>query len=187
MAENDTDLEVEVEEIAEAPEVLEGEEDTTDYKALALKNAGIAKRYKTKFEKAKLAQKVDKGVEKALEIEKKEKKEFDYGELAFLEAKGVSEEDQDFILKEVQQTGKGLKDVLNFKYVQEELKSRKDERIVKNALPTSKRSSGAAKDDVDYWIQKGEMPSRAENPELYRKIRKEKERRELEHQSTPPR
>ena len=187
MAENETDLEVEVEEITEAPEVLEGEEDTTDYKALALKNAGIAKRYKTKFEKAKLAQKVDKGVEKALEVEKKEKKELDYGELAFLEAKGVSEEDHDYILKEVQQTGKGLKDVLNFKYVQEGLKSRKDERVVKNALPTSKRSSGAAKDDVDYWIQKGEMPLRAENPELYRKIRKEKERRELEHQSNPPR
>ena len=43
----------EVDEIEELPELEEGEDDTTDYKALALKNAGIAKRFKTKFEKTK--------------------------------------------------------------------------------------------------------------------------------------
>jgi len=171
-------------EIVEIPEVGEGEEDLTDYKALALKNAGIAKRYKTKFEKSKIATKVEKGVEKELE---KQTKNTDYGQLAFLESKGVSEDDYDYILEEVKQTGKELKDVLKFKYVQEELTNRKGDRETKNALPTSKRSSSGTKDDVSYWLAKGEMPSRADNPELYRKVRKEKERIELSYNSHPRR
>ncbi len=51
---NDEIVEQEVEEIEELPEVEEGQEDTTDYKALALRNAGIAKRLKTKLEKSKV-------------------------------------------------------------------------------------------------------------------------------------
>ena len=105
---------------------------------------------------------------------------FDYGQMALLEVRGIPEEDHDFLLEEVKTTGKELKDVLNFKYVQEELKNRKDKRTVETALPSgSKRSSGAARDSTDYWLAKGEMPDRAQNPELYRKVRKERERLEL--------
>ena len=62
------DIKVGVEdEIVELPETVEGEDDLTDYKALAAKNAGIAQRYKTKFEKSQIAKQVEKGVEKELE------------------------------------------------------------------------------------------------------------------------
>ena len=76
MAENETEIEGE-EEIEDAPELEEGQEDTTDYKALAAKNAGIAKRLKTKLEKSKIEKKVEKGVEKVLN-----KQGFDYAEKA---------------------------------------------------------------------------------------------------------
>jgi len=174
---------VEVEELAELPEVVEGEEDTTDYKTLASQHLASAKRFKKLYDKEKLDKKVEAKVEK--ELEKKETEKTDYGQMAFLESKGVSEEDYDFVLGEVKGTGKELREVLKFKYVQEELKNRKEARETKTALPTSKRSSGAASNETDYWIAKGEMPKREDNPELYRKVRKEKERLELSHQSSP--
>jgi hypothetical protein len=186
MEKNEQD--VEVEEIEDVPEIADGQEDTTDYKALAAKNAGIARRYKTKFEKSKIATKVEKGVEKELgKIEKQTKDGFDYGEMAYLESKKVAEDDYDYLLKEVQQTGKELRDVLKFKYVLEELKARSDGRMTKNALPTSKRSGGSAQSEVDYWISQGKMPDKAENPKLFREVRKEKERIELERLKSPPR
>jgi len=91
----------------------------------------------------------------------------------------------DYLLDEVKGTGKELRDVLKFKYVQEELKNREETRKVKTALPPgTKRSGNSVKDDVDFWIQKGEMPNRADNPDLYRKVRKEKERLELSHRGS---
>src|SRR3990167_6614560 len=174
---------VEVDELPTLPEIREGEEDTTDYKTLASQFASSAKRYKKLYDKEKLDKKVEAKVEK--ELEKKEVEKTDYGQMAFLETRGVPEEDYDFVLGEAKSTGKELREVLKFKYVQEELKNRKEVRETKNALPTSKRSSSAAHNEVDYWIAKGEMPKRDENPELYRKIRKERERLELSHQSSP--
>ena len=147
--------------------------DDTDWKARAeelerkRREEGIRNRERTKTLKAQLDSLQQKSQDKI------ENKGLDYGQLAYLEAKGVPEEDHDFLLKEVAETGKGLKDVLSFKYVQEELRNRKEGRETKAALPTSKRSSAGTRDDVSEWIARGEMPSRRENPELYRKVRKE--------------
>lgn len=174
------------EELAELPEVEEGEEDITDYKTLAFQHLQSAKRFKKLLDKERLNKKVEEGVEKEIE-KKREKTGFDYGQLAFLETKGVPEEDHDYLLKEANESGKELKEVLKFKYVQEELKSMAEERAAKNAIPTSKRSSGAANNEVEYWIAKGEMPLRKENPELFRKIRKERERLELAYRENPRR
>src|SRR3990167_5430128 len=136
MSTNENRVEIE-EEIVEVLEVPAGEEDLTDYKAIAARNAGIAKRYKTKADKLAIASKVEKGVVKELEKEKRtEKKEFDYAELAYLETKGVAEEDHAWLFEEAQTTGKSLKALLGFNYVKEELKGFKDARATKSAIPS---------------------------------------------------
>jgi len=136
------------------------ESETTDWKAEAMKaqelarqQAGIAKRNATRLKKLR---------EQAQQPEKKESKSskdksgFDYGELAYLTAKGISDEDHDFLLNEAKSTGKELKDILGFKYVQESLKARSDDRKAKEATPSSSRSGNAGRDSVDYWLAKVE-------------------------------
>lgn len=139
--------ELEVEEIDEIVETKdEDDNDTTDWKALALKNQGIAKRFKTKFEKAKEV-KVD-----ADEPKEPEKEGFDYAELAYLTAKGISDEDVSFVEETAKNTGKQLKDLLGTKWFQAELQERKEERITKDAVPGgSRRSNSSSKDNMDYW------------------------------------
>jgi len=145
-----------IEAIEELPEEVEGEE--TDWKALALKNQGIAKRLKTKLEKKDEEKPEVKPVKKKSVTKKT--KGFDYGQLAYLESKGVTnEKDQEYLLAEVENTGKELKDVLEFKYVKEELAGFKDDRASTDAIPDgTKRSTQTSRDKVDYWIAKDEMP-----------------------------
>ncbi len=174
--------ELEVEEVDEIVETKDEEgNDLTDWKALALKNQGIAKRFKTKLEKAKEAEKII--PEKKSEPEKKEeKKDFDNADYAYLAVKGYeTDEEIAFIKGELEKTGKTLREILNYNYVQEELKSIKDEKAAKDATPKgSKRTGGAsAKDDVDYWLAKGdeELPP-SDQRELRRKVVLAREQRD---------
>lgn len=177
-------------EIVEIKDETTGE-DKTDWKALALAQNEAAKQYEglsrrnfTDLEKLRSDPRLKE--EEKPKATAKTNDGFDYGQLAYLASKGVSDEDMDFLQEEVKTTGKELKDILGFKYVQEELKTRKESRETQDALPTSKRSSGASHDSVDYWVKKGEMPNRDGNPELYRKVRKEKERLDLERNKYRP-
>lgn len=167
MPENE-DLKVDgLEELSELPgEVEEGQEDTTDWKAEAEKYHGMASRSYKALKKIKSTP--PKPVEQPKAEPKKEPEGFGYGEKAYLKASGVDSEDFDFVSDEIRSTGKSIEEVLAFKYVQEELKGRKDQRIVADATPKgSKRSAGSSKDQVDYWLAKGELPS---DPMLARKV-----------------
>lgn len=161
--------ELEVEEIADIVETKDDEgNDLTDWKALALKNQGIAKRFKTKLEKAKELVKAN--VEKPKIPEKKEKEGFDYAEKAFLKANNIQKDEYDFVQEVIKSTGKSLDDVLESKYFQNELQERREESETKKAIPEgTKRSSGAPMDSVDYWLAKGELPPK-EQSELRRKV-----------------
>lgn len=102
-----------------------------------------------------------------------EKDSFDYGELAYLEAKKVPEEVHDYLLKEIQSTSKGLKELLGFKYVQEEMEKITAEKASDDAIPPGKkRGSGTSmKSSVDYWVKKGELPPNTpENQKLRRDV-----------------
>jgi len=159
--------ELEQEQIEEIKDIPEDELDTTDWKAEALKNAGIAKRYKTKYEKS-FDKKEEKPLEKA--IEKESKKEFDYAEKAFLKASGINSDEFGLVLDVMQNTGKKIDDILESKYFQAELKERRDAQKSKEAIPEgTKRSGGSAKDTVEYWITKGELPP-VEEYELRRQV-----------------
>ncbi len=169
--------ELEVEEIDEIVEEKDEEgNDTTDWKSLALKNQGIAKRLKTKLEKAK-----DKAKEPPKEIddkpEPKEKQGFDYAEKAFLTANGIKIDEYPLVEEVMKSTGKSLEEVLEAKYFQAELKEMRELKASKDAIPSgSKRSVTSARDTVDYWISKGELPP-LDQPELRRKVVQEKTKR----------
>lgn len=150
--------EVEVEETEDIEDVSEDieESDTTDWKAEALKARGIAKRYETKFKKLQ-----EKPVAEAKTVEEKkvEKKGFDYGEKAYLRSSGIEPSEFDFVYEVMSNTGKPMEDVLESKYFQAELKERRDAKASKEALPSgSKRSGQVARDSVEYWLAKGELP-----------------------------
>lgn len=177
--ENDQNLELEnnEQETTEGNEAEQQEKPAEKPKLTPEQIKGIKQRQFTKLAK-------ELGIEVAKpESGKKsqlEKKEFDYGELAYLAAKGVPDEDLDFLFEEAQTTGKPLKALLGFNYVKEELKNRKEARETKEALPKgSKRSGASPKNDVDYWINKGELPP-PDQVELRRKVVNERIKREKE-------
>lgn len=126
-------------------------DETIDWKAKALELKGLNKRRATKLGKLKEA--YSRATPTPAPSPEPVKKGLDYAELAYLEAKGISQdEDQSFIYQEVQSTGKPLKEIVGFKYIQEELQKRKDARVTQEAMPPSSNRSGqSAKDSVDYW------------------------------------
>jgi hypothetical protein len=161
-----------IEDVIEVPEIIEATDeegnDVTDWKALAqankelaLKNQGIAKRYRTKFEKSKEVKPVV--VEPVAKVEPKSDN-LDYGQKAFLIANGVKEADEIGLVKDIMaNTGKSLDDVMASKYFQAELKELRDAKVVAEAVPSgSKRTGQSSKSTVEYWIAKGELPPVAE-------------------------
>lgn len=106
-------------------------------------------------------------------------KEFDYGQKAFLVAKGYdTDEEESFLFKEVSETGKTLSQVLSFNYVQEQLKALKEQKNSEGAIPrgSGERGGQGNRNSVDYWIQKGELPPE-DQIEMRRKVVNEKLKR----------
>lgn len=167
----------------------EPEGDQIDWEAEAKKARATAKRYHTshkQFQELKRAQ-ADAEVKTKADAKKSkpeapvEKINFDYGELAYLEAKGVSDRDHDFLLGEAKSTGKELKDLLGFQYVQEELKLRKEARTAQDALPAgSGRSTSSGSSSAEYWyskLQRDEITlAQIPDTKLRREVRKMKEK-----------
>jgi len=151
--ENQIDEEVESDEV----ESTEQEVEQTDWKAEALKYKAILDRNKNK---KPTEQKVNKS------------NDLDYGQKAFLTAKGIDTDNKGelgLVKNIMQDTGKSLEDVLSSKYFQAELKEMRDLKASSNAIPNGKRSGTASQDSVDYWIAKGELPP-ASDRELRQKV-----------------
>ena len=151
--------------------------DDTDWKAEALKARGIAKRNATRLEKLKKAAqtKVETATPPVKKKEKEEKDGFDYAEKAYLRSSGIHADEYDLVMEVMRSTGKSLDEVLEAKYFQAELKERREAKETKNAIPAgSKRAAPAARDSVEYWIAKGELPPR-DQVELRRKVLKARE------------
>ncbi len=130
--------ETEVDEVEELEDVEET--DDTDWKAEAEKARGIAKRLKTKLEKAK---------EKKVEPDDKPAKEepktgvLDDNALDYLDLKGITEdEDIEIIQKVIEKTGQTVRQALKDEYVQSKLKANQEAREVKDAIPGNTKRSG---------------------------------------------
>lgn len=144
----------------------------TDWKAKAQELKGIAKRRATQLGKAKAKLSEIKDPEPKVEPEPQDKtksSELDDGQLALLIAKGIdidNEAELELVKEYMTGTDKPLKDIVSNKFFQNDLKELKEAKEAKDALPSSsKRSAGSARDKVDYWIKKGEMPP-YDQPEL---------------------
>ena len=147
----DENNQVAEDEIPEIPEIGEDEEDTTDYKALAQKLQGMSKRFQTKLKK--LAENPP-----AKPVEKKPDG-LDYGQKAYLGVLGYKDEAEDNKVQEIMKaTGKTLEQVLESKYFKSEIDEMREQKKTAEAIPTNKRSASSAKNEVDYWIAKGELP-----------------------------
>lgn len=159
----------EVEESLDLPEVKEGEEDATDWKAEAqkLRDKAIAQRERTKAIKAEL-----KEAKSKLEAKPEpapQSNEPDYGKLAYLHARGLShDEDIKIVNDEASRLKLSLNEVLSMPHIQSKLKTNQEVREAQEGMPNgSKHGSGKGIKDVDYWLAKGGLP---ENQELAEKV-----------------
>jgi len=143
-----------VEESLDLPTVEEGEDDTTDYKAEALKlrDKAIAQRERTKALKKELSD-----TKRAVEIAAGLKKEptpvktgdLDETQLDYLDLKGVSDaEDVKVIEDIVKKTGQTVRQALKDDYVIAKLEANKAKRDVKGATPSSTKRAGGQVGDI---------------------------------------
>jgi hypothetical protein len=175
--ENNNDAEDNIPEVGDLPQVEAGKEDTTDWKAKALeaqetakKLQGMAKRFKTKVDKLASPQPA---AQPANNQPANQSKGFDYGQLAYLESKGITDaEDQKYLENLTKESGTELKDLLGKSWVQSELKERAGLRATAAATPSgTKRAGNQTNNDVDFWLQKGTLPPNTpENRELRTKV-----------------
>lgn len=157
--ENEEPKEVEeVEEIVESKD--EEGNDTTDYKALALKMQGMAKRFQTKIKK--LAETPPKAETKEEPVGKQEV--LDRVDRAVLSVKGITEPDEiELVARRKQETGRGLEELLATTWFKQELAEHREHYMTDLSVPKgSSRSSQASRDSVEYWIAKGELPPRGQ-------------------------
>lgn len=106
-------------------------------------------------------------------------KDLDYGAKAFLIANGIKGQEEISIVQDVlNATGKSLEEVIEMRFVQEELKALREQKQTEDAMPkgAGERGGQGARTTVDYWIAKGELPP-ADQTELRRKVVNEKLKR----------
>ena len=114
--------------------------------------------------------KKEKKEEPKVDDKKAEKSKLDFGEKAFLKAYGIEgEEALDFIASMRERTGDELDILVNDEIVTAKLKAFKDASAAKDAIPskTNRSNQSDAKENVDYWIKKGELPK---DTELRKKV-----------------
>lgn len=90
---------------------------------------------------------------------KSKSNDLDYGQKAFLKSYGVQGSDELQLVREYLENGKSLDDIPNNRHFQNDLSELRDARLVKQAVPSgTARANFNARDTVEYWIAKGEMP-----------------------------
>jgi len=141
------------------------ESDSTDWKAKHDELAGRLKRAETKLQKTKIESKVEEKLEKKLE-----QGGLDRLDKLLLRQEGIKSADELQLVEDYRrESGKSLEDILESRVFKAELKDLRDLAASKDATPSgTKRSGQSPRDEVDYWIAKGELPK--DNPELARKV-----------------
>lgn len=152
-------------------DVADGEEDKTDWKALAKKNHGMAKRFQTKLTKSKEnktpeggeggGEKGGQGGENASGLDKLDR--------AVLRVEKITHPDEIKLVESyMKETGRDIEAVLGSRIFQAELKEMRDLAATEEATPSGEKRSGVAtRDTVEYWIAAGKLP---EDPALRQKV-----------------
>jgi hypothetical protein len=161
----------------ESEQDTNSENESDDISVKLTKTEEVAKNQKIRAEKAEAenkrlkaeSAKSNKTEESETSKNKEQPNEPDYYKdltlRTFMKGEGVDTKvDQDWLLKESQELNKPVEDLLSKPYYQSELKSRKTQREAEDGMPDgSGKSSGGAKNDLDYWIDK----TNPKNPEEY--------------------
>ena len=165
--ENETETEDQVEETQDDTQTEESEEeseDTTDWKAEALKYKAILDRNKNKPQQK--------------ETKQSKSDTLDWGQKAFLVANGVKGTDEMKLAQDfAKNTGKSLDDIVTNKYFLQELEDFRSVQKTAQAAPKGKgRGSNSSQDTIEYWLAKpfGELP---EDFELRKKVVAERRNR----------
>ncbi len=161
---NENEVNAEVEETLDLPEVVEGEEDTTDWKGEAqkLRDKAIAQRERTKALKDQLKE-AKAAVESAkapTQTQNPSKAEgLDETALDYLDVKGIDQSEDIKVIEDiVKKTGMTVRQALKDDYVQAKLNANKAKRDVTAATPSStKRSGGNQGTDLQAAIAKYEQ------------------------------
>lgn len=158
------------------PELKAGEKSTPERDQLVVDRATKSRELRTNLRKEN--ENLKKGLnpdgteKKAPEAKKEEAKpgELDKSDMYLLRSEKITDEKEVALVKEfMKDTGRSLDKVLESKIFQAELKEMRDLKATEDATPEGKNRSGAsAKDTVDYWISKGELPKN--NPALRIKV-----------------
>jgi len=106
--------------------------------------------------------------------------ELDYAQKTFISnvlGVKINDTEQISLVKEYLANGKNLDDLIDNKHFKNDLKDIQDNQAAKDAIPIGARGAGgsSAKDSVDYWINKGELPP--DNVDLQRKVVNERIKR----------
>ena len=162
-----TNEEIEVEETLDLPEIEEGQEDTTDWKAEAqkLREKAIASRERTKMLKQQLAD-AKKVTESKVDSQPKAG-ELDETQMDYLDLKGISEDEDIKVIESVmKRTGDSLRSVLKDDYVISKLAANKTKREVQDATPSNtKRTGSGSSNNLEAAIAKFEASGKL--PEDY--------------------
>ena len=159
------ETEEEVEETEEVDESTDEESDTAEQQ----KETPEAKLARLTRMKAQLEKKL--GISTEKESKPSKKGGLDYSQKAFLIANGIKGNDEFGLVQEVMKsTGKSLDDIIELKYFKAELNELRELNKSADANPASgNRSGNSARNTVEYWIAKGELPPASE-VELRRKV-----------------
>ncbi len=171
----------EVEETDETTEVAEeSSEETTDWEARAkeLEVKAIKQREKTKELKAKLA---ELEAQKPKEKKTKQSDDFDNAQKALLTAYGYKDSDErDLIKSFMERTGEDdVEQIIKDDILIAKIEKLRDEKAVKNAIPTSKgRSANETKTAVDFWLGKpfNQVPREMRRDVLAARLKREEDK-----------
>lgn len=162
-----TDEEITIDDIVEQKD--ESGNDTTDWKALALHNQGIAKRLKTKLSKSKETPKT----EEKPETEKKPEGNT-LLEKAFLRSAGITDKEE---VELAQQTAKkwgmeidDLVDDDDFNEKLEKFRTKKANLLATSGVKGDKTGS-SAKETPEYWVAKGTPPTAKDIPDRKARVK----------------
>lgn len=155
MNENDTVEVVETQnndtvEVETTPEVKETPKETPESKVARLKRQ--LKRAQQELGVAE--EEVQKPIAKPFSLDRADK--------AFLNANGIKGPDEyELVADFVRNTGKDIEDVIESKYFISQLndvRSMRESKIASDAASGSPRSGQTARDTVEYWVAKGQLP-----------------------------
>ena len=143
------------------------EESTEDVTALKEKLNELSGKNRQLFERAKKAEGFEKNPEgQWVKIQKAEEKpmpqsnEPDYAKIVFLKQENIIHpDDQKLVIDEAMRLKLPLTDIVNMEHIKSKLQILKDQREAQAGMPKDLgRGSGKTRQDVDYWLAKGETP-----------------------------